>query len=276
MSYVDAVEKTAVPHPAKYYTPPGFETVNGIPVAYRRQGEGEAVVFLHGAGFTRRWLPMYEMMANKCDFIAPEAPGFGETPLPGWFRDFSDLSILYDQLFEQLGLEQITLIGYSMGGWAAAEFASYYPRRLKSLSLVVPVGLRLEDNPGVDLFQLSPAELMDRLFNDKSVMAEFMQGMDDFDEGIHLYAEFSAAARLMWAPRYNLALERRLQRLTCPTLVVRAEDDHLIPNEMAEKYAATLPHSRLVMIPETGHEPCLERPEQLVGELVSFIEEASK
>ena len=80
----------------------------------------------------------------------------------------------------------------------------------------------------------------------------------------------------MWAPRYNLALERRLQRLTCPTLVVRAEDDHLIPNEMAEKYAATLPHSRLVMIPETGHEPCLERPEQLVGELVSFIEEASK
>ena len=39
--------------------------------------------------------------------------------------------------------------------------------------------LRLEDNPGVDLFQLSPADLMDRLFNDKSVMAEFMDGMDD-------------------------------------------------------------------------------------------------
>jgi len=80
----------------------------------------------------------------------------------------------------------------------------------------------------------------------------------------------------MWAPRYNLALERRLQRLSCPTLVVRAEDDHLIPNEMAEKYASTLPNCRLVMIPETGHEPCLERPAELVGEISKFIAEASK
>lgn len=276
MSYIDAVEKTEVPRPPKYYTEPLFEEVCGAPIAYRRQGEGEAVVFMHGAGFTRRWLPMYEMLAEKVDFIAPESPGFGETPMPNWFRDFSDLSIIYDQLFTQLGLDKIHLIGYSMGGWAASEFAAYYPRRLKSLTLIVPVGLRLEDNPGVDLFQLGPEELMNRLFNDKKVMAEFMEGMDDFDEGIHLYAEFTAAARLMWAPRYNLALERRLQRLSCPTMVVRAEDDHLIPNEMAEKFAATLPNCRLVKIPETGHEPCLERPKELVSEIAGFISEVSK
>lgn len=276
MSFIDAVEKVDVPKPPKFYTAPKFEEVAGIPIAYRRKGKGEAVVFFHGAGFTRRWIPMYEQMAKSCDFIAPESPGFGETPMPSWFRDFSDLSILYDQLFEQLGLDKIHLVGYSMGGWAASEFAAYYPRRLKSLSLIVPVGLRLPDNPGVDLFQLSPADLMDRLFNDKKVMAEFSDGMDDFDEGIHLYSEFSAAARLMWAPRYNLALERRLQRLKCPTLVVRAEDDHLIPNEMAEKFADVLPNNTLTMIPGTGHEPCLERPKELVTELANFIQEASK
>ncbi len=276
MSFIDAVDKVAVPHPPKYYTEPLFEEVFGIPIAYRRQGNGEAVVFMHGAGFTRRWLPLYEQLAQNFDFIAPESPGFGETPMPTWFRNFSDLSILYDQLFEQLGLDQIHLIGYSMGGWAASEFAAYYPRRLKSLSLIVPVGLRLEDNPGVDIFQLSPMQLMDRLFNDKAVMADFMGGMDDFDEGIHLYSEMSAAARLIWAPRYNLALERRLQRLTCPTLVVRAEDDHLVPNEMAEKFAATLPNNRLATIPETGHELCLERPTELALEIANFIKGASK
>tara|TARA_B100001123_G_C15333470_1_gene1032005 strand:- start:1564 stop:2394 length:831 start_codon:yes stop_codon:yes gene_type:complete len=276
MSYIDAVEKTDVPHPPKYYTEPSFEEVCGVPIAYRRQGEGEIVVFMHGAGFTRRWIPMYELLSESVDFIAPESPGFGETPMPDWFRDFSDLSIIYDQFFTQLELDKFHLIGYSMGGWAASEFAAYYPRRLKSLTLITPVGLRLEDNPGVDLFQLGPEDLMDRLFNDKEVMAEFMEGMDDFDEGIHLYSEFSSAARLMWAPRYNLALERRLQRLTCPTLVVRAEDDHLIPNEMAEKFATTLPNNRLIMIPETGHEPCLERPVELVTEITNFIEEASK
>jgi pimeloyl-ACP methyl ester carboxylesterase len=163
-----------------------------------------------------------------------------------------------------------------MGGWAASEFASFYPRRLKSFSLITPVGLRLEDNPGVDIFQLAPEQLLDRLFQDKKVMMEFAPDPDDFDEGIHLYSEFAAAARLMWAPRYNLALERRLQRLQCPTLVIGGENDQLIPNEMADRFAEVLPNSRLERIPGTGHEPCLERPRELVDLLLGFIEEASK
>lgn len=274
MSYIDVVDKVDVPKPAKFYTPPAFETVSGIPIAYRRKGKGEAVVLLHGAGFTRMWLPLYEMLSERVDFIAPEQPGFGETPMPKWFRSFDDLTLLYDQLFCQLGLDRIHLIGFSMGGWAAAEFASFYPRRLKSLALITPVGLRLPDNPGVDIFQLPPAELLDRLFKDKTVMQEFMIDPEDFDEGIHLYSEFTAAARLMWAPRYNLALERRLQRLQCPTLVVGAEEDRLVPNEMSDRYAEVLPNSRLVRIPGTGHEPCLERPRQLTDALLSLIEEA--
>ena len=181
MSYIDAIDKVEVPRPPKYYTPPRFETVSGLPIAYRREGSGEAVVLLHGAGFTRMWIPLYQMLAAGCDFIAPEQPGFGETPMPKWFRNF--------------------------------------------------------------------------------------------DEGIHLYSEFSAAARLMWAPRYNLALERRLQRLTCPTLVVGGEVDRLVPNEMSDRYAEVLPNSRLVRIPGTGHEPCLERPRELADTLLGFIAE---
>lgn len=274
MSYIDVVDKVEVPKPARYYTPPAFETVSGIPIAYRRQGSGEAVVLLHGAGFTRMWIPLYQMMAERCDFIAPEQPGFGETPMPKWFRSFDDLTLLYDQLFTQLGLERIHLIGFSMGGWAAAEFASFYPRRLKSLSLITPVGLRLPDNPGVDIFQLPPAELMDRLFEDKTVMMDFPPDPNNFDEGIHLYSEFAAAARLMWAPRYNLALERRLQRVTCPSLVVGAENDRLVPNEMSDRYAEVLPNCRLLRLAGTGHEPCLERPRALADALLGLIEEA--
>lgn len=274
MSYIDVVDKVDVPKPARFYTPPAFETVAGLPIAYRRQGQGEAVVLLHGAGFTRMWIPLYQMLAEKTDFIAPEQPGFGETPLPKWFRNFDDLTQLYDQLFDQLGLDRIHLIGFSMGGWAAAEFASFYPRRLKSLALITPVGLRLPDNPGVDIFQLSPPELFDRLFMDKAVMMEFLPDGEDFEEGIHLYAEFAAAARLMWAPRYNLALERRLQRLRCPTLVVGAQEDRLVPNQMSDRYADVLPNSRLVRIPGTGHEPCLERPRLLADALLGLIEEA--
>ena len=276
MSYIDAVEKIDVPKPPKYHTEPAFEEVFGIPVAYRRQGTGEATVLLHGAGFTRMWIPLYAMLAERLDFIAPEAPGFGATPLPKWLRGFDDLTILYDELFTRLGLDRIHLIGFSMGGWAAAEFAAFYPRRLKSLTLITPVGLRLPDEPGVDIFQLGPAELMDRLFKDKTVMQQWLPDAENFDEGIHLYAEFSAAARLMWAPRYNLALERRLQRVRCPALVIGGEEDGLVPNAMSDKYAAVLPDARLVRIPGTGHEPCLERPRELADVPLDFIEEAAR
>ena len=276
MSYVDVVEKTEVPKPSKYYTEPLFEEVSGCPIAYRRNGDGEAVVLFHGAGFTRMWIPFYDKMAESVDFITPEQPGFGETPMPNWFRSFNDLVILYDQFFEQLGLDKIHLIGFSMGGWAAAEFASYYPRRLKSLSLITPVGLRLEDNPGIDIFQLTPPELFDRLFKDKEVMQEFLVDPEDFDEGIHLYSEFSAAARLMWAPRYNLALEHRLQRVECPSLVVGAEEDRLVPNEMSDKFADVLPNGKLIRLDGTGHEPLLERPNELAAALLENIEGASK
>ncbi|MCP5201563.1 MAG: alpha/beta hydrolase [Gammaproteobacteria bacterium] len=276
MSYIDVVDKVDVPKPPKYYTPPGFETVMGVPVAYRREGAGEATVLLHGAGFTRMWIPFYAMMAEQVDFIAPESPGFGETPLPGWLRSFDDLTILYDQLFDQLGLERIHLVGFSMGGWAAAEFAAFYPRRLKSLTLITPVGLRLPDEPGVDIFQLAPAELMDRLFKDKDVMMQWLPDPENFDEGIHLYSEFSAAARLMWAPRYNLALERRLKRLACPALVVGAEEDRLVPNAMSDKYAEVLPAARLVRLAGTGHEPLLERPQELARLITDFVQEAAK
>lgn len=276
MSYVDVVEKVEVPKPPRYYTEPRFEEVLGVPVAYRREGNGEATVLLHGAGFTRMWIPLYAMLAEELDFIAPEAPGFGETPMPQWVRGFDDVSILYDQLFEQLGLDRIHLVGFSMGGWAASEVAAWYPRRLASLSLITPVGLRLEDDPGVDIFQLDPPELMDRLFKDKEVMAAWLPDGDNFDEGIHMYAEFSAAARMMWAPRYNLALERRLQRLTCPTQVIGAEEDRLVPNAMSDKFAAVLPDCRLTRIPGTGHEPLLERPRELADLLIGFIKEASQ
>ncbi len=273
MSYIDVSEKVTVPKPDRYYTPPEFIEVQGIPVAYRRAGKGEPVLFIHGAGYTRRWIPLYQTLAQHVDFIAPEIPGFGETPAPKWFRHFDDLTILLDEFLSRLGLDRVHLIGYSMGGWAAAEFAAFYPRRLKSLSLLTPIGLRLPDNPGVDMFQLSVPELMDRLFNDKVVQQEFTPDPENFEEGIHLYSEFAAAARLVWAPRYNLALERRLQRLTCPTLVVRAEDDRLVPNEMAEKYAGIVPNCRLEKIPETGHELCLERPTALATVLNRFIAE---
>ena len=264
-----------IPEPINYYTPPSFVDVNDLQTAYRRKGDGEVVLFLHGAGSTRMWLPMYERFAESVDFIAPEHPGFGATERPGWLENFNDLVIHYDQFLAELNIERLHIVGWSLGGWIASELASYYPRRLKSLTLIVPIGLRLPDNPGTDIFKLVPEELVDLLFNDKDAMATVAPDPDNFDEICQAHYEASTFAKLIWSPRYNLALEHRLQRLQCPALVVKAEDDRLVPNEMADRFAEVIPGGRTTTIPETGHALCIERPSETADAILAFIKESS-
>ena len=80
--------------------------VGDLDVAYRRKGSGEPVVFLHGAGSTRMWLPFYERMSQSVDLIAPEHPGFGDTAFPDWLDGFDDLILHYRDLLELLALDQ--------------------------------------------------------------------------------------------------------------------------------------------------------------------------
>jgi len=267
---IQTIAREAVPKPRNYYTEPSFLDVEGVPTAYRRKGTGKTVVFLHGAGLTRMWLPFYERMSASFDFIAPEHLGFGETPMPPWLRTFDDYVLHYHEFFRKLGLQKVNLIGFSLGGWTAAEFASFYPDAIDTLTLIVPAGLRA-DHPLPDVFQDGP-DLPLRLFNDLSKAIDVAP--DPTPEEITFgYGEATTFARLAWTPRYNLALERRLHRVTAPALVIRAEDDRLISDEIAVKYRRALPNARDLIVPGTGHAAIHEEP-QLVAEAIGrFISE---
>jgi pimeloyl-ACP methyl ester carboxylesterase len=264
-----------VPIPKQYYVEPNQIEIAGLQTAYRRKGpdggNGEPVLFLHGNNYTRMWLPLYERLAQSVDLIAPEHPGFGETPTPPWPLNFDELVLHYDEFRERLGVDEVHLVGYDLGGWLAAEFASFYPRRVKSLTLITPMGLRLPDHPLIDVFKLPPDGLVQREFNDKSAMDVVTQDPNSFEETVFRYGEMSTFGTLVWAPRYNLALERRLQRLKCPSLVIQAEDDRIIPNQLAERYAEILPNASLTQIPETGHAICIERPDETADAIIKFV-----
>ncbi len=260
-----------VPKPKKYYSEPDQVEVSGLQTAYRRKGSGEPVVFLHGYNYTRMWLPIYEKLSQSVDLIAPEHPGFGETPLPPWLRNFDDLVLHYDEFLGRLGLDDVHLVGYDVGGWLAAEFATFYPRRIKSLTLITPMGLRLPDQPIKDIFKFPAATLVDMEFNDKSAVGDMTQDPDSFEEAVFRYGEMSTFGTLVWAPRYNLALERRLERLHCPSLVIQAENDQIIPNDMAARFAEILNNSALEQIPGSGHAICIERPDETADAIAKFV-----
>ena len=264
-----------MPKPQAFYTEPERLEVEGLEVAYRREGEGEPVLFLHGAGFTRIWPPFLDKLAESADVIAPEHPGYGETEMPDWLAGFDDLVIHYDAFLEQLGIDRFHLIGYSLGGWIAAELAVFFPRRLKSLTLITPAGLRVPGHPVRNLAAMMPEELWDTVFNDKTNMPKFLPNAEEPDEVVHAFGEATALARLAWNPQYDIKLERRLARVQCPALVLKAEDDRLVPAAIADRYGELLPDARVETIDGTGHALVLEQPERAADAIAEHVKAAA-
>jgi pimeloyl-ACP methyl ester carboxylesterase len=266
-----------VPRPRRFYTECNWVEVGEIRVAYRRKGSGEPVVFLHGAGATRMWLPFYERMAASVDLIAPEHPGFGETEMPDWLDGFDDLVLHYRDFADALELERFHLVGFSLGGWIAAELAVFYPGRVKSMTLITPAGLHVPGKPLVDLFAMPPERIASCIFSGRE--AEYLDYLPDgtnLDEIVHAWSEMATLARLAWAPHHDPKLPRRLRALRIPTLVVGAEDDWVVPNEHVDLWAELVPGARLVRFPGTGHCLIIQEPDAAGDAIAGFIEEASR
>jgi pimeloyl-ACP methyl ester carboxylesterase len=261
-----------------HYTDPDIVDVRGLPVAYRRKGSGPPTLFLHGAGGTRMWLPFYERMSESVDFVAPEHPGFGDTPSPDWLEGFDDLVLHYHDVLDTLGLERVHLIGFSLGGWISANVAIFYPERIKSLTLITPAGLRMPDAPMTDFMRMPPEKIPDLLFNGATQdYLDFLPDPHDLDTAIRGYGEASTFARLAWNPRYDYRLDRRVPNIAAPALVIEPDEDRLIPNAHAKRWAELLPNARLEQVSgqknTTGHGLIMQEPDRTAEVIARFIQE---
>src|SRR5262245_38055386 len=118
--------------------------VRDISVRILRDGQGEPLLFLHGAGGFPPWLPFFERLAAHFDVLIPEHPGFGKSDNPPWIRNIADLAMYYLDFLDELGSPKVHLIGHSLGGWTAAELAVRNTSRLASLTLLAPAGIRVK------------------------------------------------------------------------------------------------------------------------------------
>jgi pimeloyl-ACP methyl ester carboxylesterase len=248
--------------------------VAGTPTAVRRRGSGRPLLFLHGASFTGRWLPFHEELARDADLIAPDHIGFGATPFQEWLEGFDDLVLHYEEFRKYHGVEQFDLVGYALGGWIAAEYATFYPERIRRLVLIAPGGLRLNGKPGLDLMAMDVAQRVSALFRDTSGFEHLLPNIDDADEVVHLYAEARTVARLTWNPRYNPKLKRRLKRIASPTLIIGAEHDAVVPKEMCDLYAESIPNVRVEQVPGAGHALIAEQPVKVARLILDFLGES--
>jgi pimeloyl-ACP methyl ester carboxylesterase len=250
--------------------------VRDTPVRLLRAGAGAPLLYLHGAGAGGRWLSFQEALAQRFDVIAPTHPGHGGSPAADWIEDVSDLAFHYLDLLDALELDRVHLVGASLGGWMAAEIAVMASHRLASLTLVDPVGIKVDGWIYPFIFGMDLPQVVATVFHRPEAAMALAPKDQSVDTLVELYRQNAAMARVAWNPYlYDPRLRRRLARIAVPTLLAWGEHDRLAPLVCAEAWRKEIPGARLVTFAHSGHVPHLEEPAAVAASVIEFCGAAS-
>ena len=248
----------------------------GLTARLLSAGSGEPLLYLHGAIASKGWNPFLDIMARDYTVYAPLQPGFEEVEGLESLADVVDLALYYFDLLDELGLDRVKVVGHFLGAMAAAEMAALSPHYVSGLALSAPAGFWREHEPTSDVFIMGDPEIRAAMWHDPQSpsaqaavpdeQSEEEQAQRAFERAIDL----AAAGKFLW-PIPDRGLGRRIHRVKAPVLLVWGEDDHVVPPVYAREFADRLERSKTVIIPQCGHLPMLERPNELAREVAGFF-----
>jgi pimeloyl-ACP methyl ester carboxylesterase len=248
-------------------------SVRGCNIALMRGGTGRPLLLLHGGGGAGGWMPFMADLAARHDLIVPEHPGYGTSDTPEWLDTVGDLANFYLDFLDQLDLADVDLVGFSIGGWIAAELGVRNTRRLASLTLVAAAGIHVPGVEQIDTFLLNDEQRVRAMFHDAERADATVERLKDpVWEDVGLKNQ-TTTAKLAWQPRgYDPHLAKWLHRIDVPTLLVWGANDRLYPKEYAFAYQRLIPGSQVEIIPDCGHLPQIERRPAFIAALEGFLE----
>jgi len=249
--------------------------LKGVDLSVIRKGSGPQILVLHGGDGPVDRFPFADRLAEKFEIIQPVHPGFAGTLIPEHFDNLQDLIFLYLDLIDHLNLSDTILMGFAMGGWAAAEIAAINTQRFSKLVLVDSVGIKVGgpfDRDIADVFATAAAELTGLSWHDPS-KAPDPNSMTD--EELQTFASDRIAHGLYtWEPyMHNPKLPYRLHRIDIPTLLIWGAGDGVVTPTYGEAFRDMIPGAKMVVIPDAAHSPHVEQPEAFAK---AFLEFASK
>lgn len=226
--------------------------LNGVEIALYEAGQGEPLLFLHGAG-TLTGFDSLLPLADHFRLIVPHHPGFGNSADDGAITGVHDYERHYLDLLERLEIGDLTLVGHSMGGWIAATLAISQGRRIRQLVLAAPWGLNVPEHPTIDSFSIPDAEFPEYLSADLSVFAGKAPDPPTPEFLADRYREQTSAARVLWRHTYDPSLARWLHRIHAPTLLLWGALDRVIPVGQLPVWQGLLTNAHQLILPGVGH-----------------------
>ena len=239
--------------------------IGPIEVSVAEYGSGQPFLLLHGgagpqsvSGFAEKFAAAHEVRV-----LVPTHPGFGGTLRPEALDSVARLAALYQALLDQLELDDVTVIGNSIGGWVTAEIALLKSPRVSGIVLIDAVGIEVPGHPVADFFSLTMDQVFELSFHNPD---PFRFNAATLPPAAQAVAAGNRAAIAVYAgaAMTDPTLAARLGTLEVPTLVLWGESDGIVDTDYGRAYAAAIPLARFQLLPATGHNAQMETPDQVV------------
>jgi pimeloyl-ACP methyl ester carboxylesterase len=268
--------------------------LHGHEVAFRRGGTGSAILFIHGiASSYDTFDPVLASMVDKHEVVAPDLLGHGRSAKPRGDYSLGAYASGLRDLLEVLEIPAATVVGHSMGGGIAMQFAYQFPERCQRLVLVASGGLGPQVTPLLRAATLPGADLVLGLATNARTKRVLNSALSPFrrlgltvtpsnahiaNHVAHLEDRDTRKAFLLTA---RSVLDLKGQRVDArdrlylaraiPTMIIWGARDRFIPVEHGQAAHEMIPGSRLEIFDEAGHFPHWQDPERFSRCLIDFV-----
>ena len=268
--------------------------IHGHDVGYRMGGRGPVLLLVHGmARCSDTWLPVMPALSEHFTVIAPDLPGHGSSDKPRGDYSLGAFANSLRDLLVALGIERVTLVGHSLGGGVAMQFAYQFPERCERMVLVSSGGLGEEVSlllraltlPGVEyvLPLVCTTWIHDTVASFVGALRRV--GLRPSPNVVEMWDSYASLAdaptRTAFLHTLRSVIDASGQRVSAhdrlylasrlPTLIMWGDCDRIIPTGQAAVTHEAIPGSRLEVFKGVGHFPQCERPPQFVEALTNFV-----
>ncbi|MCB0931792.1 MAG: alpha/beta hydrolase [Mycobacterium sp.] len=291
------LEAEPLPDPVEVTPELQFRTIHGYRRAFRIAGSGPALLLIHGIGDNSvAWDPIHSRLARRFTVIAPDLLGHGQSDKPRADYSVAAYANGMRDLLSVLGIDQVTVIGHSLGGGVAMQFAYQFPQLVERMVLVgaggvtkdVNLALRLAALPGGgEALALLRLPMVLPALNVAGQIIGSLIGStgpgSDIPNALRILADLpeptaSAAFRrtlravVDWRGQVVTMLDRCYLTESVPVQLVWGDEDVVIPVSHAHMAHAAMPGSRMEIFPGAGHYPHHHDPLRFVDLIENFID----
>lgn len=268
-------------------------TLHGDRVAYRDEGTGEALLLIHGMGGSSfNWREVIPRLSARYRVLAPDLLGHGQSDKPRGDYSVGAFAVVLRDLLDALYIPQVTVVGHSLGGGVAMQFAHQHREYCRRQVLVSSGGLGMEVGLLLRMLSLPGAGLALPLIASRPAIHAgnaLRSWATSSGRQFSRFGETSTAQAPLANRPTRQAFLRTLRSVVdhrgqavcglnrlhlaadLPTLIISGEQDRVIPVAHAHAAHTALPGSRLHIIPGVGHQPQVQCPDTVAGLIDDFI-----